>query len=101
MGQDPGAAGAPPAGPGSAPARALAPDLARGFTLLFTALVNTRFFLVGPDPVRTFGDRAAAVAVATWPAAVALAEVLRGAGRRGPVEAVLRRVTYAGSSRSP
>ncbi|MES0833198.1 DUF418 domain-containing protein [Nocardiopsis tropica] len=61
MSQDPGAAGAPPTDPAPTPARSLAPDLARGFMLLFIALVNAQFFLVGPDPVGSFGDQAVAV----------------------------------------
>ena len=37
--------------------RSLAPDLARGFMLLFIALVNAGFFLTGPDAVRDLADR--------------------------------------------
>lgn len=43
-------------GPGPA-RRSLAPDLARGFMLLFIALVNAGFFLTGPETVRTLADR--------------------------------------------
>ncbi|WP_067597398.1 DUF418 domain-containing protein [Nocardiopsis listeri] len=38
--------------------RSLAPDLARGFMLLFIALVNARFFLTHADTVRGVGDQA-------------------------------------------
>ncbi|MBB4935543.1 putative membrane protein YeiB [Lipingzhangella halophila] len=41
--------------------RALAPDLARGFMLLFIALVNAQFFLTGPDTVTSFADRVVAL----------------------------------------
>ncbi|MFJ9553134.1 DUF418 domain-containing protein [Nocardiopsis sp. NPDC101807] len=61
MSPNPGTAGAPPTDPAPTPVRSLAPDLARGFMLVFIALVNAQFFLVGPDPVRTFGDQAVAV----------------------------------------
>jgi uncharacterized membrane protein YeiB len=44
---------------------------------------------------------AAAVAVATWTGTVVLAEVLRRAGRRGPAEVLLRRLTYAGTGHAP
>ncbi|HJE58842.1 MAG TPA: DUF418 domain-containing protein [Nocardiopsis listeri] len=37
--------------------RSLAPDLARGFMLLFIALVNARFFLTHADTVRGVGDQ--------------------------------------------
>ncbi|MFL1428653.1 MULTISPECIES: DUF418 domain-containing protein [unclassified Nocardiopsis] len=36
--------------------RSLAPDLARGFMLLFIALVNAGFFLTGPDTVRALAN---------------------------------------------
>ena len=38
--------------------RSLAPDLARGFMLLFIALVNAQFFLTHADTVRGVGDQA-------------------------------------------
>ncbi|WP_306369174.1 DUF418 domain-containing protein [Nocardiopsis sp. CC223A] len=44
-------------GPGPPP-RSPAPDLARGFMLLFIALVNAGFFLTAPDTVRTLADQA-------------------------------------------
>ncbi|GAB2490206.1 DUF418 domain-containing protein [Nocardiopsis aegyptia] len=47
------------------PARSLAPDLARGFMLLFIALANAQFFLIGPDPVRTVADQAVALVQST------------------------------------
>ena len=37
-----------PPGPTEPSARALGPDLARGFMLLFIALANTHYFLQGP-----------------------------------------------------
>lgn len=46
--------GAPPV-PG--PGRSLAPDLARGFMLLFIALVNAQFFLTHSETVRTLTDQ--------------------------------------------
>ncbi|MBB5434688.1 DUF418 domain-containing protein [Nocardiopsis composta] len=46
------------AGPTALRERAPAPDLARGFMLLFIALVNAAFFLTGPDIVATAADRA-------------------------------------------
>lgn len=46
-------------GPGPPP-RSPAPDLARGFMLLFIALVNAGFFLTGPDTVRTLADQVVA-----------------------------------------
>ena len=38
--------------------RTLAPDLARGFMLLFIALANAHFFLTSSDPLHTGADRA-------------------------------------------
>lgn len=55
--------GSPRAAP--SPARSLAPDLARGFMLLFIALANAQFFLVGPDPVRTVLDQGVALVQST------------------------------------
>lgn len=50
----PPSTGVPPAlGPG----RSLAPDLARGFMLLFIALVNAQFFLTHSETVRTLTDQ--------------------------------------------
>ncbi|WP_431872129.1 DUF418 domain-containing protein [Nocardiopsis eucommiae] len=49
----PSAVAPPVLGPG----RSLAPDLARGFMLLFIALVNAQFFLTHPDTVRTLADQ--------------------------------------------
>lgn len=43
--------------PGSPTRRSLAPDLARGFMLLFIALVNAQFFLTHADTVRGTGDQ--------------------------------------------
>ncbi|MFI6575060.1 DUF418 domain-containing protein [Nocardiopsis sp. NPDC050513] len=43
------------------PTRALAPDLARGFMLLFIALANAQFFLTGSDLVRSAADQAVAL----------------------------------------
>ncbi|WP_040702736.1 DUF418 domain-containing protein [Nocardiopsis ganjiahuensis] len=47
----------PAAPPALRPGRSLAPDLARGFMLLFIALVNAQFFLTHPDTVRTLTDQ--------------------------------------------
>ncbi|WP_262391846.1 DUF418 domain-containing protein [Nocardiopsis sp. CNR-923] len=44
-----------------APTRVLAPDIARGFMLLFIALANAQFFLTGSDLVRSAADQAVAV----------------------------------------
>ncbi|RKS10306.1 putative membrane protein YeiB [Nocardiopsis sp. Huas11] len=55
--------GSPRAAP--SPTRSLAPDLARGFMLLFIALANAQFFLVGPDLVRTVADQAVALVQST------------------------------------
>ncbi|MFC4564531.1 DUF418 domain-containing protein [Nocardiopsis mangrovi] len=44
-------------GPTSLGQRALAPDLARGFMLLFIALVNAQFFLTAPDIVASVPDQ--------------------------------------------
>jgi uncharacterized membrane protein YeiB len=44
---------------------------------------------------------AAGVAVATWLGTVLVADALQRAGRRGPAEALLRRLTYRSSPRSP
>ena len=46
------------AGPVALKDRALAPDLARGFMLLFIALVNAKFFLTSPETVVTAADKA-------------------------------------------
>ncbi len=40
------------------PGRSLAPDLARGFMLLFIALVNAQFFLTHSETIRSFADQA-------------------------------------------
>ncbi|CAL9420892.1 hypothetical protein SUDANB121_01866 [Nocardiopsis dassonvillei] len=58
--------------------RSLAPDLARGFMLLFIALVNAGFFLTGPDTVRTLADRV-----------VALVQLTLVSGRAIPLFALL------------
>jgi uncharacterized protein len=42
---------------------------------------------------------ASAVAIGTWLTTVLLAELMRRAGWRGPAEALLRRLTYAGPDR--
>lgn len=39
------------------PGRSLAPDLARGFMLLFIALVNAQFFLTHSETIRTLADQ--------------------------------------------
>lgn len=43
--------------PALRPGRSLAPDLARGFMLLFIALVNAQFFLTHSETVRTLTDQ--------------------------------------------
>ncbi|MDE3719900.1 DUF418 domain-containing protein [Nocardiopsis sp. N85] len=48
---------ATPSGGGTPAGRSPAPDLSRGFMLLFIALVNAQFFLTGPDPVRSLADQ--------------------------------------------
>ncbi|MEU3018840.1 DUF418 domain-containing protein [Nocardiopsis sp. NPDC007018] len=43
--------------PPPSPGRSLAPDLARGFMLLFIALVNAQFFLTHSETVRSVADQ--------------------------------------------
>ncbi|MFC3995055.1 DUF418 domain-containing protein [Nocardiopsis sediminis] len=55
----------PGPGPTSLGRRALAPDLARGFMLLFIALVNAQFFLTVPDIVSSVADQVVVVVQST------------------------------------
>lgn len=80
-------------GPGRGP-RSLTPDLARGFMLLFIALVNAGFFLTGPDTVRTLADRVVAFVQLTLVSgrAVPLFALLFGYG----AVMIMRRVRASG-----
>lgn len=54
-------------GPTALTARALAPDLARGFMLLFIALANSHYFLTGPSVLGGFPqDGSALDGATTW-----------------------------------
>ncbi|MDS1272336.1 DUF418 domain-containing protein [Lipingzhangella sp. LS1_29] len=64
--------------PASGSARALAPDLARGFMLLFIALVNANYFLTGTDVVRSVADQV-----------IALVQFTTISGRAIPLFAIL------------
>ncbi|WP_285550712.1 DUF418 domain-containing protein [Actinoplanes regularis] len=56
-----------PPGPTEPAARALGPDLARGFMLLFIALANTHYFLRGPAVLGGYPHAGSAVdAAVTW-----------------------------------
>jgi uncharacterized membrane protein YeiB len=72
-------------GPTGVSDRALGPDLARGFMLLFIALANSHYFLRGPSALGGFP---------TWMLTVVLADRMRRADDRGPFEILLRRFTY-------
>ncbi|SDT44251.1 hypothetical protein [Actinoplanes derwentensis] len=72
--------------------RALGPDLARGFMLLFIALANTHYFVLG------------SAYLGGYPEGGTVADRMRRAGRRGPFETLTRRVAYgrsAGSGERP
>lgn len=56
----------PGTGPTSLGQRALAPDLARGFMLLFIALVNAQFFLTGPDVVASVPSQVVVLVQSTF-----------------------------------
>lgn len=77
--------------------RSLAPDLARGFMLLFIALVNARFFLTHDDTVRDLGDRLLTLVqlVLVDGRAIPLFSLLFGYGAVW----IARRVTEAGGGR--